>query len=53
MMARRMALSIVQSLAAADKRIKVIDLSSNSGPACAKMLGLFWPMVIGSRCWTR
>lgn len=33
-------LSIVQSLAAADKRIKVIDLSSNSGPACARNAGL-------------
>ena len=33
-------LSVVKSLAAADKRIKVIDLSSNSGPACARNAGL-------------
>jgi succinoglycan biosynthesis protein ExoO len=33
-------LSVVKSLAAADKRIKVIDFSSNSGPACARNAGL-------------
>ena len=33
-------LSIVRSLAAADKRVKVVDLMENSGPACARNAAL-------------
>jgi glycosyltransferase involved in cell wall biosynthesis len=33
-------LAVVRSLLAADKRIKVIDLPSNSGPACARNAAL-------------
>jgi succinoglycan biosynthesis protein ExoO len=29
-------LAVLESIAAADKRVKVIDLQSNSGPACAR-----------------
>ena len=49
-------LAIVRSFAAADQRIKVVDLASNSGPACARNAALAiaegdWIAVLDADDW--